>query len=287
MQNKDNIYDIQAIGEIIERIYSGEQLSEEENREIVRMISDAGVRAEMEETIERLAEMPGDAKQDAEWARALYERIVGNPDNGIPRFTPKRGRLIGRTLRRVAAVLIPLFVLGSILTFRLVSDSAKTPGHLVARKEAGSSRPIGLVYTAGPNGGRLVELPDGSRVRLEEGTVLKVAAGFPENRRVTLTGNAFFAVAKQDGNPFEVACNELSIRVLGTEFYVREQDRKAEVTLYTGSVEVALAESKVLLEPNQQYVTDLDGAAYSVVELTAAEAARAYRGRLSLHRVAL
>jgi hypothetical protein len=83
-------------------------------------------------------------------------------------------------------------------------------------------------------------LSDGSKVHLNAGTSLRYPVQFipGEDRRVFLTGEAFFDVAKDQNNPFIINSGDLNIRVLGTKFNVSayEEDELTEVVLVEGSV---------------------------------------------------
>lgn len=192
--------------------------------------------------------------------------------------------LYRRFLFRVAAVLVPFLIVGGVIGLWLSAPEATGDGALVTENQ---TKVPATITVSATNGDRLLKLADGSTVRLEPGSRLEYSSDFPDTRIVTLTGNAFFTVTKIDGKPFEVLHDELTIRVLGTEFYVDAHGAVTEVTLCSGAVEIQGAGDRVLLEPNQQYMTDCGGAEYTVVGLSEAETARMYRGRLKLRDVSL
>lgn len=103
-------------------------------------------------------------------------------------------------------------------------------------------------------------LPDGSRVWLNAGSKLVFGKNFGENlREVTLTGEAFFDVAKNPDIPFVIHTNTLDIRVLGTQFNVKSYptDKTTETSLIRGSVEVVVKKrpnEKYVLKPNEKLV---------------------------------
>lgn len=101
------------------------------------------------------------------------------------------------------------------------------------------------VYTS--NGGIYqVTLPDGTKVWLNSASSLKFPETFPsKERRVELTGEAYFEVAKKVINgskrvPFIVASDKQEIEVLGTHFNVSsyKAEGKTKTTLLEGSVKV-------------------------------------------------
>lgn len=87
-----------------------------------------------------------------------------------------------------------------------------------------------------------VELPDGSRVTLAPGSTLRQASfRFSGERRVSLSGEAFFEVARGDAE-FSVSTQDATVTVTGTRFNVRSWTG-------AGGTEVALVEGSVLLRP--------------------------------------
>ncbi|MDR1380827.1 MAG: FecR family protein, partial [Tannerella sp.] len=67
-----------------------------------------------------------------------------------------------------------------------------------------------------------IVLSDGTKVRLNAGTILSYPAAFTEKKReVTISGEAFFEVAPDKKSPFTVHTDALDVRVLGTEFNVQ------------------------------------------------------------------
>lgn len=113
-----------------------------------------------------------------------------------------------------------------------------------------------------PRGGEYqLRLPDGTRVWLNSESSLKFPAVFSgRDRKVELTGEAYFEVAKNELVPFKVYANGTEIEVLGTEFNVNAY-RKGRVTtsLLGGSVRLKAGGQESLLKPGQQAVTLTSG----------------------------
>ncbi len=88
------------------------------------------------------------------------------------------------------------------------------------------------------NGPGLLQLNmhDGTRIILEKGAKVRFPKSFNglENRKIYLTGEAFFDVAKDPLKPFIVYSNGLITKVLGTKFRIRsyaaEKNSLVEVT---------------------------------------------------------
>ncbi|RZK45458.1 MAG: hypothetical protein EOO59_21030, partial [Hymenobacter sp.] len=82
-----------------------------------------------------------------------------------------------------------------------------------------------LLYNtvATPRGGQYqLTLPDGSQVWLNAASSLRFPVAFTgSERRVELTGEAYFEVAKDAKHPFKVAARGAEVTVLGTHFDVQ------------------------------------------------------------------
>ena len=91
-----------------------------------------------------------------------------------------------------------------------------------------------------PIGGEYqVKLSDGTMVWLNSDSRLKIPTAFVGNeRRVFLSGEAYFDVVKNDRKPFIVETDLGNIKVYGTEFNVKRYsaDRQLKATLVEGSI---------------------------------------------------
>lgn len=105
-----------------------------------------------------------------------------------------------------------------------------------------------------------VVLADGSKVWLNAASSIRFPSYFKGNeRKVEITGEAYFEVAKDAARPFRVEFNNQSgqkgeIEVLGTHFnvnaYPEEEDVKT--TLIEGSVKIKRGSNTQMLAPGQQ-----------------------------------
>lgn len=117
-----------------------------------------------------------------------------------------------------------------------------------------------------PKGGQYeVNLPDGTKVWLNAASTLRFPVAFAQNeRRVELTGEAYFEVAKDSKKPFVVKSDQQQITVLGTHFNVnayRDEDF-TKTTLLEGSIRVNKGVAQTLLIPGQQAIS---GAASALI----------------------
>ncbi|MEI7503996.1 MAG: FecR domain-containing protein [Paludibacter sp.] len=131
--------------------------------------------------------------------------------------------------RVAAAVIVPFLIMTGAFTF------------VANRSGLFSSNEMTEVVV--PFGEQLkVVLQDGTIVQLNSGSHLQYPKSFGLfSRKVKLTGEGYFSVAKEIARPFEVNLNEISVKVTGTQFNVKAypEDQKIEVALEEGSVKIS------------------------------------------------
>ncbi|MEI6946439.1 FecR family protein [Paraflavisolibacter sp. H34] len=107
-----------------------------------------------------------------------------------------------------------------------------------------------------PRGGQYqVELPDGSLVWLNAASSLRFPTAFAgRERRVEITGEAYFEITKNAALPFVLAVGGSEVQVLGTHFNVMAYSEEAtlKTTLLEGSVKFVSGGHTSLLRPGQQ-----------------------------------
>jgi transmembrane sensor len=140
----------------------------------------------------------------------------------------------------------------------------KKSGLLVAKgtgEKGDNTDGINMLET--PRGGQYqVALPDGTRVWLNASTRLYFPTVFkPGERKVQLSGEAYFEVKHDPANPFIVETSTGALlRVLGTSFNVSayQEDAHETTTLLTGSLQVTRNQSQALLKPGQQAIVNTE-----------------------------
>lgn len=154
--------------------------------------------------------------------------------NGLnARIDSRRRFQIFRSVMRYAAVIL-LFVSFSYLGW----DYLKPDNYVTITVKQGEDV-------------KKIELSDGSTVWLKSGSSLKMPETFAiDNRKLSLQGEAFFDVAKNAQFPLYVSTNYVNIKVLGTAFNVRTDEKHQ-------NVETVLARGKVALL-DEQWKTVLD-----------------------------
>lgn len=108
-----------------------------------------------------------------------------------------------------------------------------------------------------PKGGEYqVVLADGTKVWLNSASRLIYPQSFMgKERRVVLSGEAFFDVTHDAERPFVVETSRMNVKVLGTRFNVNDYDDNEEVstTLVNGSVEIISGDQQAFrLVPGEQ-----------------------------------
>jgi len=130
--------------------------------------------------------------------------------------------------------------------------------------QGNNSQPTVAINTLStPRGGQYqLLLPDGTRVWLNAASSLTFPTFFAgEEREVSLTGEAYFEVAKNPQHPFRVKMNGSEVMVLGTHFNIMAYDNEVSrnTTLLEGSVQVVHHGNIHVLKPGEQ-ARERDGA---------------------------
>ncbi len=133
-----------------------------------------------------------------------------------------------------------------------------TDGQVTYRKAGdGVSTEVQYNTLTNPRGSTVIDLTlsDGTRVWLNAGSSLTYPVVFAgTERKVTITGEAYFEVAHNAAMPFKVKRNEWEVQVLGTHFNVNTYDDESatKVTLLEGSVKVSNPYESQIIQPGQQ-----------------------------------
>jgi transmembrane sensor len=143
-----------------------------------------------------------------------------------------------------------------------ISVQKKQDGQLiyVASQQSPGSPSYATNTISTPRGGQYeVRLPDGTSVWLNAASSITFPIAFSDkDRTVTISGEAYFEVAKNAAKPFIVKIagahgKDASITVLGTHFNVNAYPEEAGIvtTLLEGSVEVTKGANSSRLKPGQ------------------------------------
>ncbi len=100
-----------------------------------------------------------------------------------------------------------------------------------------------------------LQLPDGTKVWLNAESSIQYPVAFNGNeRKVKVTGETYFEVAKDAGKPFKVEVGDMTVEALGTQFNINayEDEPFVTTTLAEGSVLVTKGSTENILRPGQQ-----------------------------------
>ena len=151
---------------------------------------------------------------------------------------------------RYAAILVIAFVSAWMLAFYYFSGNSMEQQELIAFQQE-------LVVRAGQRAE--ITLPDGTKVWLNAGSQLSYPSFFTKERKVFLTGEGFFDVAKNEKAPFIVSTRAIDVKALGTQFNVFSYPESDYTSVYLqrGSVKAYFPTSEtegVILSPEQYLV---------------------------------
>lgn len=230
--NADTAYHL--IKGLFSKSYSGDWLL------MIRhwLASDDSVAARDEALAHAWEEVAGTADEaEVERQLAVVHKQMEERENA----RQSRRRLVYRVLRYAAMIALPLLAAWFTWTY--------------------SSR-----YHAQRYAMQTLVVPDGetARVTLTDGTVIRVNGGsmlvYPRvfnrwtDRNVYLSGEAHFAVARDEEHPFHVHIGDIDVRVHGTRFNVRayQGDETVTTTLESGSVSMVAPDCTMKLRPGEQ-----------------------------------
>ncbi|MDP9041291.1 MAG: FecR family protein [Bacteroidota bacterium] len=175
---------------------------------------------------------------------------MGNPESGASMdvFPESVGSV--RNWRRPALAITALF----LITLGYYFFTGRHP-------EQPNQKSVWEVITRNGSKTNLL-LPDGTTVWLNAGSRLTYDSFYGTHlREVTLSGEAYFEVAKNPEMPFIIHAGKINIKVLGTIFNVKSYpgEKTIETSLIKGSIEVSFPSQnskKIILRPNQKLVID-------------------------------
>lgn len=139
-----------------------------------------------------------------------------------------------RPVVRIAATVLLIVGLGIPALYYGINKDKDTPSAL---------------YHSSVEGVKTVDLPDGSRVYMNQGAEITFPDNFNTDRSVKLNGEAYFEVMSDPERPFRVQTGKIIVSVLGTSFNVKQVKNNPliEVFVASGKVEVAGMNSKEIL----------------------------------------
>lgn len=212
--------------ELAAKYLSGD-INSAERRELMEWIAESDANQAFFDEMIHLWSLTGEAEKPFQAdTKMAWNKVAARINNPNSRETPDekppgakiRTLSIKRDFLRIAAILLPLIAVAAWILLQ-----PKPPVERLIVSESTTQEVI---------------LPDGSQVTLNANSRLSYFEDFTE-RKVHLSGEAFFDVARDTSSPFEIYTEETVTRVLGTSFNVRAypNEDKVEVMVRTGRVE--------------------------------------------------
>lgn len=140
--------------------------------------------------------------------------------------------------------------------YTVASTNKKNPSTVSATPETVTTESIVTI----PYGHSLqIILSDGTRVYMHPGSRIVYPDPFTgSERKVKLSGEAYFCVADDSTRPFIVHTEQGDVRDYGTEFNVCSENEKTEVVLIEGRVGVTTKSKEHLLQPGQMATLNIN-----------------------------
>lgn len=156
-------------------------------------------------------------------------------------------RLTRIYMKAAAILLIPLMVAGGLVYSYLSHEDEP-----IADQQVSST-----IYA--PLGARVsFNLPDGTTGMLNSGSHITYSLPFSNSRQVTMEGEAWFEVKRDQEHPFEINTVNSAIKVLGTSFNLSAYpaENYVEVVLKDGQVEFLnkAGDKTVTMDPSERLV---------------------------------
>lgn len=238
--------------------------NEEEKKKLRRYLDNTYLRKEINgllETVRRpentdlFGELSDEVWEESyrfrQTSRAEHEKYKQEAHRLLRRNTGKKRHRLRHALYAAASIAACLCILfGGLHYYRLADERNLT--YLQAGTGSGEKKEL--------------VLPDGSRVILNSCSRLRYPARFKgKSRRIELTGQAYFEVARNEKMPFTVATPNFDVQVLGTQFDVKTYpyDEILSVNVQSGKVQVNLPEAMMRLTAQEQVLINTRSGDYN------------------------
>lgn len=258
--------------------YLEHDVSERNREKVLERIADTMDDKDVNESLSSLWAQSDSASMDEGEISAAYERLR------ITNGKKKKSKYLKLfTWQRIAAVILPLVMLvvfGKL--YVQMSDELKASQVVAMLQEHTVSDEC-----------KTIALADGTQVRLNQSSVLLYPEKFVgKERKVFLTGEAFFDIKHDGRHPFHVSTPYFDITDLGTSFSVSSYATDVEVstTLKTGKIELKIVgEDKVYsMKPNDRLVYNVKTKAVDLRQVTDEDDGLSWRNKqISLDDITL
>ena len=175
--------------------------------------------------------------------------------NKVTDIAPPKNTNAVLTLANGQKILLDTSNSGLLATQGSVNVMKGTNGEIVYKGDATNIMSYNTLSL--PKGSKPIHLflADGSLVWLNAASSITFPTAFVgSERKVTITGEAYFEVVHNASKPFYVSYNDMTVKVLGTHFNVNAYEDEADlkVTLLVGKVAVSKGKNIAILKPGEQ-----------------------------------
>jgi transmembrane sensor len=178
---------------------------------------------------------------------------------------------------KVAAVVLLTFTI-TVLSFYFKPDSPQKVAVMDKRE----------IFNTGSQQLKKIQLSDSTLVWLNANSTLEILPAYGKiDRKVNLSGEAYFEVQKNPNKRFSVVTDHLQIEVLGTSFNVRSYAKlsSTQITVNTGKVRVGIENRTIAtIAPNQQLLYDKNNGEHQMKTLRDFHSASWKEGKIYLEK---
>jgi transmembrane sensor len=218
--------------------YLMNEATAEEVQQVETWLSDSKENQQYFNTLQLIWEESASLAEGSEEEESAAWTKLENRLNLNTPVVPKR-RIFNTPLLRIAAIVVLICGLGWFASYYF-----RNPVLLTLQSHAGIIHKV---------------LPDGSEITLNKNSEIIYSSIFRgKNRPVKLTGEAFFKVSPDKEKPFIITVNEITVKVVGTTFNVKNRNKKTVVVVETGIVQVSRGNKTVELHAGEQSIIDKD-----------------------------
>ena len=217
MKTKNNIPD-----NLFAKFFT-EEISEKEQTELDKFISEKPENEKMFEDYELIWSQNNDDDAFSEKTDSALQSVKNIIHTDEKRIEPKPYKL----LFKIAATVIIVFGLSWFAYNKLINNDGE------------------MLISGTTDQTKELKLSDGSTIWLNKNSILEYPENFSgKERKVKLTGEAYFIIAHNSEKPFIVISEQTETKVLGTEFNLKAYKN-------IGKIELTLTKGKVLFTDNK------------------------------------
>lgn len=253
--------------------YTGHEVSDDIKDRVLERISGSADSEEANDAYHDLWDKADSAYMSEDEISTAYNRIFSQDDEN-EKANVKTLQIF--TWARVAAVVVPLLLLVVFGKLYVEMSNQLKESQMISMLQE---------HTISDES-KVISLADGTKIRLSQSSLLLYPSSFQGSaeRKVFLSGEAFFDIKHDDKQPFHVSTPYFEITDLGTSFAVSSYTNEDEVstTLKTGKIELRVVgqDDKVYsMKPNDQLIYNVRTQAVSIRQVAADDDGMSWRNK--------